>query len=426
MTFEILIDDGSRDLVSDYALNENNKAVELYKWQREAIEYFFENKHKAIYNCPTGAGKSFLAIEILKRILDENKDVRILIVVPKNIILEDTWYKELDNNGISLKDIGLYYGKVKEYAKITITNVQNLSNINFELFDCLVLDECHHTTKRIFKIITQKEWKFLLGLSATYQRRDRGHWELLKIFNYNVFDYTPRQALDDCVLNPFNFMNIGVELDDETMEQYNELTRKLNLIFLAHGGFAHIMKSNLGIKNQMLFLFNERKKLVSNYYRKFDVAKEICLKHKDDKIIIFNNFNKQTNDLYWHLLETGVKSCVVHSSMDPVLREQNLIDYRAGKFNVILCTKVLDEGYNLPKVQVAIIMAGETNDIQTIQRMGRVLRKSKNKNRSELYQIFCKDTIEDEYAENRSKLFKELCSNYREASLLQNDERAGI
>ena len=63
-------------------------------------------------------------------------------------------------------------------------------------------------------------------------------------------------------------------------------------------------------------------------------------------------------------------------------------------------------------MDVGIIMAGNSTQRQTVQRMGRVLRK-KDKT-SSLYQIYCRRTIEEEYAITRSKLFKDLCSSYNE------------
>jgi superfamily II DNA or RNA helicase len=55
-------------------------------------------------------------------------------------------------------------------------------------------------------------------------------------------------------------------------------------------------------------------------------------------------------------------------------------------------------------------MAGDSTPKQTIQRMGRVLRRKKTD--SILYQVYCKGTIEEEQAWDRAKLFKELASQY--------------
>jgi len=234
----------------------------------------------------------------------------------------------------------------------------------------------------------------------------------MKIFDYNVFKYTPHQALREGVLNPFDFVNIGVEMDEDSFEQYTTLTQELSAIMQAGGGFKRIMRTGSGMKFRMLKKMNERKQLINNYHRKFDVIKYICKKHREDKVIVFNQFNQQTNKCYWNLLDVGIKARVMHSDISKEKRDKDLIDFKNDKFNVMLTSKVLDEGYNLPSIDIGVIMAGDSTARQTVQRMGRVLRKKKKS--STLYQVYCKETVEEEYAWNRAKLFRELCSTYEQ------------
>ena len=410
MEFGIQIEDGSR-VLSQFAVEENTKAVNLYDWQRRAIDFFFQF-NKAIFEVTTGAGKTFCSIEMIKQIWRTEPDLKVLIVVPKNIILEDTWFRELYNNGVSLTEIGVYYGAVKDFSKVTITNMQSIDKIPLESFDIQIYDEIHnYGTKRLLPLIANK-CKYKIGLSATLERMDNKHYNILKIFDYHVFKYTPREALEDGVLNPFVFTNIGVQMDADSYERYSILTDELNGIMQMGGGFKAIMRTSSPLKFRMLSKMTERKDLVNNYKRKFDVVKLVCEGHPNDKIIIFNEFNKATSSSYWHLLDIGIKACVVHSGIPKNVREQYMTDFRNDKYSVILASKVLDEGYNLPKIDTAIIAAGNSTSKQTIQRMGRVLRK-KDKH-STLYQIYVKDTIEEEYANNRAVLFKELCSKFDE------------
>ena len=408
--FGIHIEDGSA-VLPQFVVDQNTSSLELYDWQRRAIDYFFKF-NKAIFEVSTGAGKTHCAIEIIKRIIKKEPDLQVLIVVPKNIILETGWYKELYEAGISLKDIGVYYGACKEYAKITITNMQSLARIPLSMFDMIVLDEIHNFgTKRLILYISHP-FKYRIGLSATVERMDNAHWKIMEIFDYRVFKYAPKEALRDGVLNPFEFYNVGVIMDDESFDKYEEISQELNTIFQMGGGYGRIMKTNTGLKFRMLAKMNERRELVNNYFRKFDVAKEICLKHKNDKVLIFNQFNKQTNKLYWYLLDIGINARIIHSGIDKEKRDQTIIDFKNDKFNVLLTTKVLDEGFNLPSIDCGVIMAGDSTAKQTIQRLGRVLRKKEKI--STLYQIFCMNTIEEVYGYNRAKLFKELSSCYQE------------
>lgn len=411
-TFGIKID--NEELVTECASEQNQKYFTLHEWQKNAINYFFNNNCNVVYEVTTGAGKSICSIEIIKRVLKENPSIFILIVVPKNVILEKMWFPELMKHGFSMKDVGIFYGSTKECCKITITNMQNVTSLPLDLFDMIVLDECHnYATQRLFRIL-KHNFRFKLGLSATLERMDKQHWEMLSYFNYHVFKYTPKEALDDGILNQFIFYNIGVNMTPDDYDEYLELTQKLNACILQGGSFHRIMNGKAGIplKMQMMKLMGERKQMVLNYYLKFEILKKVVHKHINNKILVFNEYNKQTTKCYWALLEDGIKARILHSEVPKDDREQVLNDYSNNKFNILLSTKILDEGYNLPSIDVGIIMAGNSTAKQTIQRLGRVLRKKEQM--SSLYQIYVKATMEEDQAKERSKTFKDLCSEYKE------------
>lgn len=391
---------------------EKHNTLQLRDWQRRAKNFFYQHNHCCIFECSTGVGKTFITIDIIKEMLRKN-DMKVLIIVPKNIIMESTWYKELVDSSVPIQDIGVFYGNIKEISKITLTNIQSVQKIPLEMFDFLIFDEIHNAgTNKLLKIINHS-FKYKLGLTATLKRMDNKHWDIMKIFNYKIFKYEPKQALEDGILNPFNFINIGVKLDSKNWDDYEYLSQLINTILKQGGSYNKIMRETSPLKFKMLGLMNKRKELVNNYYEKFDIAREIIAKHKNDKIIVFNQFNNQTSKLYWVLLEEDVSCRVIHSGISNELREQYLTEFKYNKINVLLTSKVLDEGFNIPKLDVAIIMAGDSTDKQTIQRMGRVLRKKDNKN-SMLYQIYCMNTMEEDNANHRSVLFKALSSKYKQ------------
>lgn len=410
MDFKISVDDGS-EVLSSFAVEQNTSAIELYDWQRQAIEFFYEYP-KCLFEIVTGGGKSLCAVEIIKDVIRREPDINVLIVVPKNVILEDTWYRELYNNGVSIKDIGVFYGNIKECAKITITNMQNIDKLYIDMFNMVIFDECHNFMTSKMTPYLKYPFKYNIGLSATIERLDGKHIELMEIYDYKIFKYNPHEALADGILNPFNFYNVGVKMDEENYEIYLRLTKEINTILQIGGGLKTIKKVNMKYKNLLYKKLHDRKILINNYHKKFDVAKVITNKHRDDKMLIFNQYNEQTNKFYWHLLDVGIKARIIHSGIEKEIRDQTLIDFRNDKFNVLLTTKVLDEGYNLPSIDCGVIMAGDSTAKQTIQRLGRVLRK---KDRiSNLYQVFCLGTIEEDQAKERSGLFKQLCSDYKE------------
>ena len=62
--------------------------------------------------------------------------------------------------------------------------------------------------------------------------------------------------------------------------------------------------------------------------------------------------------------------------------EENILsleeDFKNDKYRVMISVKSLDEGTNVPSVSTAIIIAGTSVKRQMIQRLGRILRKTKS------------------------------------------------
>lgn len=406
---QLAVEDG----IPEFVTVENKKSSMLYDWQRRAINFFFDNNHMALYNVCTGVGKTRMAIEIIKKIIEQDKDCKVLIVVPKNVILETGWYKELFDNGISLAKVGVYYGKTKEYGQITITNMQSLKNVYLEYFNCIILDEAHnYSTDKSLGLLNEQQFKYKIGLTATVERLDQEHWRIMKYFDYHMFKYMPKEALVDSVLNPFDYHNIGVVLDDVARKEYDDVSRGIRHLMQTYGSFTAIMKRGGKAKRIFLGLFTKRKQLVCNYHEKFEVVKEIVFRHKNDKILVFNQFNEQTNKVYWHLLEQGIRAAIIHSNVKDEVVQQRLTDFKNDKNNILLTSKMLDEGYNIPKTDVAILMANDSGDRQIIQRIGRVLRKKAKK--SFIYNVYCKDTTEELHVNKRKIFFKGIASDYRD------------
>lgn len=384
--------------------------MKLHQWQQEAIEFYYQNNNKALYQVVTGAGKTFFAITLLKQIQEKDPDTKWLIVVPKNVILETGWYTELKSAGIPLYDIGMFYGEYKELAKITLTNMQNLDRLPMELFDGIIFDEIHnYGSERLIKYVNT-EFKHKIGLSATIKRLDKRDMLITKAFDYNTFRYAAKEAMDDGILNKFDFCNVRIYMDNEDYQTYEQLDTEIKQISLAAGGIEKAIKKGGESAKAILGKINQRKQLVNNYKHKAEVIKKIITNHPDDKIIVFNQYNDQTNRLYWQLLDIDVHAKVFHSGIDKKKRFEILNEFKHGKIKVLLTTKVLDEGYNLKDIDVGVIMAGESSDKQTVQRLGRILRKSMKK--SKLYQMYCVNTIEEKHSNKRSKSFKQLCDQY--------------
>lgn len=309
--FGIKIDQEDHD-VGSFVSDQNLKYVILHEWQNKAIKFFWDNNGNVVFEVTTGAGKTYCAIEIIKQVLKQNSDYYVLIVVPKNVILEKGWFPELCSNGFTMAQVGVYYGFTKEVRQITITNMHNVMNLDLSMFDFIILDEIHnYCTERLFNVL-EFPFKYKLGLSATVERQDMAHWRMLKAFNYNKFLYSPKQALRDNVLNKFNFINVSVKMDPISFEHYLELTQEINVIIQQGGGYTRIMNGKAGeeLRNALYKKIDERKQLVLNYPLKMQAMKQICKIHENQKTLVFNEYNKTTSACYFGLLDVGIKAKV--------------------------------------------------------------------------------------------------------------------
>lgn len=379
---------------------------EFHEWQKRALVDLLVKK-RILFEVSTGSGKTMFMVSALKKLFADNENASALIVVPKNVILEDTWFRELLDAGFPISQIGLFYGGGKEMRRITLTNIQSIENIDIGRFSIIVADECHHLqTDRLREIFSNCQAEYVIGLSATVQRKKYEHWQVLHLFDNNVFTYTLSEAIGDEILSNFCYYPISIELTSKEYDEYNTLTQQL-------GAFSSKNKNDIeDTKNVMaMTLIGQRKKLISNTPVKKLIVQLILQQVLNKKTIIFSQYNEFTSSLYWTLIEIGIRSEVLHSGIPKANQQKILEDYRSNKFNVLLVTKMLDEGYNLPSIDCAIITATDKSELQMIQRLGRILRKKDHS--AHLYQIFAKNTVEEEIVKRNVKFFKPFCEDIK-------------
>ena len=77
------------------------------------------------------------------------------------------------------------------------------------------------------------------------------------------------------------------------------------------------------------------------------------------------------------------------------MKERNafLNGFRDGTFSVLVTSKVLNEGVDVPEANVAIIVSGSGSVREHVQRLGRILRKREGK-QAVLYELISKQTSE--------------------------------
>lgn len=77
----------------------------------------------------------------------------------------------------------------------------------------------------------------------------------------------------------------------------------------------------------------------------------------------------------------------------PEERNAFLNGFRDGTYSILVTSKVLNEGIDVPEANVAIIVSGSGSVREHVQRLGRILRKREGK-QAVLYELISKQTGE--------------------------------
>jgi superfamily II DNA or RNA helicase len=136
-------------------------------------------------------------------------------------------------------------------------------------------------------------------------------------------------------------------------------------------------------------------RLLAGCEGKLMVASRLLREHVTDQILIFTESNTTVYDLSRrHLIPA-----LTHETK-AAERKRVLEAYRAGEYRVLVTSKVLNEGVDVPEAKVAIVLGGTSSAREYIQRLGRVLRKTGGLE-AVLYEVIARDTVDEGRAQRR-------------------------
>jgi superfamily II DNA or RNA helicase len=327
---------------------------------------------KGIAEYPTGFGKTYTAIMAIKGMIVK-KDIKSCLVVVPTIELKSQWEEELKKNKVTIA---------------TVMVINSAIKIDQEV-DMLVLDEIHRYAAESFRnIFIRVGCLYILGLTATLEREDNFHEVILEYLN--VFDkISVDEALENDWIAPYKVYNIAVELSNNDQIEYNKANNAFKHFAakLGHGSqafknaTAYLKSPDKVLQGQAGAYYNslrKRKSICQNNSNKINATKQI--------IDLFNNRNglifSATTEFAENLQDTLGDICMTfHSKIKR--KDQELIVKRfkdkRTKVRFLSSVQALNEGFNVPECSIAII-AGSTSTKRTfIQQLGRVVRKTPDK-----------------------------------------------
>jgi superfamily II DNA or RNA helicase len=307
------------------------EGFDLYDWQREAASEWFENQstppERGIAQVVTGAGKTVMALEVIRRWLSENPDGVVTVVVPTKVLMHQ-WLKELvETLGVPAGEIG-WLGdgnkdRFEEGRRILVSIVnsavksENLAtsletaDINEHL---LVADECHRYTSETFSEVFDCRRTASLGLSATPLSDPTGEElseedeMLLSAVGdiYYTLSYDEGQTRG--LIPEFRINYVGFELTEAERMAYQRLTDAIidavtdierqyqNRLYDLAGSFARklqVIKNNADTPTPAITDYfeytQERRELIADAVARQAVTLELLRKNieEETKAIVF-------------------------------------------------------------------------------------------------------------------------------------------
>ncbi len=347
-----------------YALQPNSMQAGFVSNLRKILD---AGENRALLISATGTGKTY-ASAFAVRDLGFKK---VLFIAHRMMLLNQAIdsYKNVFNDKTTMGKIGGGYSDYDSdiiFAMVeTLHKEENLFRFSPDEFDCIILDEAHHSPANTYqKVMEYFKPRLFLGMTATPDKRDdniEGR-NVYKLFDYQIaYEIRLQKAMEDNLLCPFHYYGISdimllneeqVKSDKLSDEDFNKLTSDERV--------RHILEQAeyygySGDRVKGLIFCNRKKECIE-------------LSNK------FNMLGYRTTYLFGDHSEEQRKYAFERLAMneEDATEEMKPLDY-------IFSVDILNEGVDIIEVNQVIMLRATDSPIVYIQQLGRGLRKAPGK-----------------------------------------------
>ena len=368
-----------RDVAKDGRIT----SLEKYKLQPNSMQVgFITNlkkilalgEERALLISATGTGKTYASAFAMRELGFK----RVLFLVHRNQLAKQAKrsYEKVFNKQISMGIVGAgkheYDADYVFATRDTLWREEHLHHYKPTDFDCIILDEAHHsaadTYQRIMNYFKPKLW---LGMTATPDKRDdniEGH-NIYEIFHYQIaYEIRLQQAMEENMLCPFHYFGISdlSMIGDGKGRNKTITTQDFNLL-ISDERVKHIIEQ----ANYFGYSGDRVKGLI--FCSRIAESRE--LSDKFNKMI-----NPDTGKYYRTIALNGDADeneraeAFERLAMDEADATDDIqpLDY-------IFSVEILNEGVDIIEVNQVIMLRPTQSPIVFIQQLGRGLRKADGK-----------------------------------------------
>jgi len=366
----------------EISLKQNDWKIRPY--QELAAEGFWHGGSGVVV-LPCGAGKTIVGAAAMAHA----KATTLILVT--NTIAARQWREELlRRTTLNEDEIGEYSGAKKEIRPVTIATYQVMTKkkngvySHLDLFDThdwglIIYDEVHLLPAPIFRFTADIQSRRRLGLTATLVREDGMEGEVFSLIGPKRFDVPWKEIEAQGYIAPAECIEVRVNLTEAERLEYATAEPE------------------------------ERYRKCATTRTKRDVVEELVGLHAGEQILVIGQYIDQLDDLSETL---GVP--VIKGETPIKEREQLFAAFRTGEITCLVVSKVANFSIDLPEATIAIQVSGAFGSRQEeAQRLGRIVRPKTDGRGAKFYSVVSRDTIDQDFAQNRQRFLAEQGYSYR-------------
>lgn len=368
-------------------------------YQEEAVAAWRAARWRGTIVLPTGAGKSYVA----ERVIAEAR--RSTLVVVPTLDLLSQWYGNL--RAAFGEEVGLLGGGQHDVRDITVSTYDSAC-IHLERygdrFGLVVWDEAHHLPAPAYARAAESCIAPLrLGLTATPERPDGGERRMYELVGPVCYRREITELAGD-FLAEYTTEVVTVRLTDAERAAYEQLRGRYRAFVADQGirmggpdGWKQFLRASSRSKEGRAAFraFQESRRIAHGTERKLELVRALVAQEWGRRTIVFTN----DNDSAYRIAGMLLAPCITHHT-DVKERRAWLDAFGAGEVTVLVTSRVLNEGVDLPAAEVAIVVSGTSTVRESVQRLGRILRPGRDK-QAVLYELVAEGTTEVHASERR-------------------------
>jgi len=368
-------------------------------YQREAVAAWRAAGRRGTVVLPTGSGKSFVAELCIA------EAGRSALVVAPTLDLVAQWYDQLVR--AFGEPVGLLGGGYHEVHDITVSTYDS-AHLYVERygarFGLVVFDEVHHLPGPTYALSAEGSIApFRLGLTATLERPDDSHLIVDELVGPVVYRKEITELAGD-FLAPYRteVLQVHLSLDDReaydaARGEFRQFVASRGIRLGGRGGWNHFLREAArSSEGRSAFKAWQRsRRLLQGAPAKLRLLAELLRRHREGRVLVFTNDNATVYDISRRLLIPAL----THQT-DMKERRALLAGFADGSLPVLVTSRVLNEGVDVPAADVAIVLSGSATIREHVQRLGRILRPKEGK-QAILYELVVAETSEERTSERR-------------------------